>query len=312
MKNRLQSTAMDVRRPHGPLRWAHALALTLASAAALAQPACPPLDWPTAQLEALKTSQWRLDDTERRIRLANELLPCLASPDPSLRDGIAFEALQTWLRRGELSTDTSREIGAKLLAGLSAPDPQGVARPFAMLALAEVIRDDRLRGVWTPPERDAALTRVVDAMRAINDYRGYEAGIGWRHGVAHASDALMQFALNSALTREQLDRILAAVASQVMPPGHAYIHGESERLARPVLFVARRGVYSSEEWHQWFGKLASASFKKGEPVSLTSLARVHDVKGFLMPLYIAVQEGGPPELREKVMPGLVAALRALP
>ncbi|MGA0612031.1 DUF2785 domain-containing protein [Caldimonas sp. KR1-144] len=281
-------------------------------AVSIAAHACPPSEWPRAQLEALKASQWQLADAERRTRLAFDLLPCLASPDPQLRDQLAFEALQTWLRTGALTSATSRELGVRLQDMLSAPDPDGVARPFAMLALAEVVRDDRLRGVWTSAERDATLTRVAEQLRAVTDYRGFEPGIGWRHSVAHASDALMQFALNPALTREQLDRILAAVASQVMPAGHAYVHGESERLARPVLFVARRGLHSTEEWRQWFTQLTKAAVPPGEPASLASLARVHDVKGFLMPLYIAAQEGGPPELRERVLPGLVSALRALP
>jgi len=294
-------------------RAACALALLLAAGIAAAQPACPPPTWPKPQLEALKAQQWKLDDADRRRQLAFELLPCLASPDPQLRDDFAFEALQSWLRGGALTTATSKELGDKLLAALSAPDPDGVGRPFAMLALAEVIRDDRLRGVWTTAERDAVLTRVADTLRAINDYRGFEPGIGWRHGVAHASDALMQFALNGTLTREQLDRILAAVASQVMPAsGHAYIHGESERLARPVLFVGRRGLYTSAEWQQWFAKLAAGAVVKGEPPSPASLARVHDIKAFLMPLYVAVQEGSSPELRDRMLPGIVATLRALP
>lgn len=284
----------------------------LGSGTALAQ-ACPPPAWPKPQLDALKAQQWKLDDPDRRRLLAFELLPCLASPDPHLRDEIAYEALQSWLRGVALSTATSQELGSKLLAALSAPDPDGFARPFAMLALAEVIRDDRLRGVWTVAERDAALTRVTDATRAITDYRGFEPGIGWRHGVAHASDALMQFALNATLNREQLDRILAAVASQVMPAsGHAYIHGESERLARPVLFVARRGLHTSAEWQQWFARLAAGAVVKGEPLSPASLARVHDIKGFLMPLYVAVQESGASDLRDRVLPGIVATLRALP
>lgn len=284
----------------------------LAFAAAAAHAACPSPEWPKAQLEALKAAQWKLDDAERRSRLAFELLPCLASPDPQLRDELAFEALQTWLRSAALSPAASHELGARLLDALSAPDPDGVARPFAMLALAEVVRDDRLRNIWTPAERDAVLARVADHLRTITDHRGFEPGIGWRHGVAHASDTLMQFALNPALTRDQLDRILAAVASQVMPAGHAYVHGESERLARPVLFVARRGLHSADEWRQWFARLVGGAMHAGESTSPASLARVHDLRGFLMPLYVAVQEGGPPELRERVLPGLVSALRALP
>lgn len=288
-----------------------AAALALSSAASGA--GCPPADWPVARLDSLKAIQWALELTDLREHLALDLLPCLAAPDPHVRDELAFEALQTWLRRGELSVATSHALGVRLQDGLSAADAGGFGPPFAALALSEVVRDDRLRGVWTPAERDAALTRVAEYLRSITDYRGFEPGAGWRHGVAHAADALMQFALNPLLTRDQLDRILAAAAGQVMPAsGHAYVHGESERLARPVLFVARRGLYSADEWRAWFARLAAAAAPKGEKTSTASLARAHNLKAFTLWLYAAVHEGGHAELREQLLPALSATLHALP
>src|SRR4030095_4960135 len=91
----------------------------------------------------------------------------------------------------------------------------------------------------------------------VRDYRGFDAKDGWRHGVAHGADLLMQLVLNPAVDRAGIDRVLAAVASQVVPAAeHSYIDGAPHRLARPVLFAAQRGIYTAEEWTAWFAKLA--------------------------------------------------------
>ena len=42
------------------------------------------------------------------------------------------------------------------------------------------------------------------------------------------------------------------------------------------------------------------------------LARLHDAKAFLWPVYAALQEGQDAALRSRLMPGVTAALRALP
>lgn len=283
-------------------------------AAAADGPACPPAGWSLERLQALKAQRWQIDDPAVREQLAQDLLPCLRARDPAWRDDIAFEALQAWLRAGALGDAGRRALGRALLAALDAPDPDGFGPPFAALALSEVARSDRLAPFWRPEERQAVLDAAVRWMQAVHDYRGFEPVAGWRHAVAHGADLLLQLALNPALDKGQLDAILAAVRSQAMPAsGHSYVHGEGERLARPVLFVARRGLHGEAEWNAWFGGLAAAAVgAPGAPVDLAALARVHDLKALLLPLYVAVMEGGDAALRDRLRPGLVAALKALP
>jgi hypothetical protein len=291
---------------------AHLLAALWLAAAQAA--ACPPPGTTKAELLAMKARQWALDDPAARSRLAAGLLGCLRDADPVLRDEIGFEALQHWLRAPALDRVTVRALGTQLLADLETPDPAGFGPPFAALALAEVIRDDRRRGVWSDTERDAALVRVARYLRGVTDRRGFQSGDGWRHGVAHGADALMQFALNPALSRAQLDRILDAVASQVAPADAApYVHGEGERLARPVLFVARRGLHEAVEWSAWLNRVAApAAPAPGAPTTPATLARLHNAKAFVFALYAGVQESGDAALRERLLPGLREALRMLP
>jgi len=292
----------------------HVMALGLAGAAAVfPATACPPEGWPVDRLQSLRAAQWKLDDDAERARVAGELVECLGHPDPELRDALAFEALAGWLRGGSLTLATARELGVRLVDRVLLPDTAGFGAPFAVLALAEVARVDRLSPIWTPEERQGIVDIAAQWMRSITDYRGFEPAAGWRHAVAHGADLLMQLALNPVLDRAQLDRLLDAVGSQVMAAnGHAYVHGESERLVRPVVFIARRGLHTEGDWSAWFGRLAAAAAQPaGQPTTLAMLARRHNLKAFLFPLYAATLESNDAEARRRLLPGVVAALRAL-
>jgi hypothetical protein len=281
-----------------------------------AHAACPPEGETRDSLRSLKAVNWALDDAGRRETVAMGLLDCLSEPDPELRDDLAFGALQQWMRSDQLSADAVRRIEQRLLPRLTiaGAEPSGFAGPFAALVLAEVARIDRLKPLLAPQERDALLAAACDYLRELRDYRGFDAREGWRHGVAHGADLLMQLALNTTLDKFQLERILDAVAHQVLPAGeHFYVYAEGERLARPVLFVARRGLHSRDEWTAWFTAIANAAAQpEGRPVTQASLARMHDAKAFLWPVYAAIQEGQDTGLRQRVLPGVIAALHALP
>ena len=196
-----------------------------------------------------------------------------------------------------------------------AEDPDGFRAPFAALVLSEVARIDRIAAWMSPKQRNALLVAGADYLVSVRDYRGFDAGQGWRHGVAHGADLLMQLALNPALDRAQLDRILAAVATQVAPAGeHAYTYGEPERLARPVIFVLKRGLHDDVAWSLWLqGVVAPAPMAdwSGAFGSQAGLAKRHNTRAFLLALYAGLQEGGDEALRARV-PAVVDALRKVP
>ena len=265
-------------------RWLLGLVL-LAGAPAMAS--CPPAGQDRAGLQALKSAGFAVADAAGKQALAMGLIDCLGDPDPVLRDGIAYEALQHWMRAGDFDAVFLRRLRDALYARLDAPDPHGVSRPFAALVLSEVARTDRIAPWMSPAEREAMLARAGAYLGSVQDYRGFEAGIGWRHGVAHAADWLLQLSLNPALDASQLQRILDAVATQAVPAGgHAYVFGEPDRLVQPVAYVARRGVLTEADWQAWLEDLAARLGPMPTSGDAAWLARRHDLVAFLSALYI--------------------------
>jgi hypothetical protein len=292
------------------------VALLLWAAAAVpafAQQACEPAGMNALALEEFRARQFVVADDEARASLATALLPCLGAADPVVRDATAFAAYSTWMRGKLLPPATLRSLREALYAMLDADDAQGFRRPFAALVLAEIARTDRVESWMPAAERDAMVRRATDYLESILDYRGFDARGGWRHGIAHGSDWLMQLTLNPALTRAQLDAVLAAVATQVVPAsGHAYVFGEPERLARPVLYVARRGLLAAADWELWLGKLASRLGDSAQAYRDSGwLARRHDLYAFLGELYINADlaEEAPVQALQKPV---LEALRKLP
>lgn len=278
--------------------------------------ACPPQGHDRTSLATLKSAGFEMKDDAQRQSLALALLPCLADPDPQLRDGIAFEAYYTWLRAGRVDVATRSALLYRLSAmlGSGEADREGFRQPFAALVLSELARTDRVTPWLAPAQRAALVAQAAAYLSSVRDYRGFDETRGWRHGVAHGADLALQLAMNPAVDRAGLDQLLGAVAAQVAPPGdHSYIDGEPERLARPVLYAAQRGLIPAAEWEQWLRKVAAppASEQKEDAYRTRSaLARQHNLHAFLFALYVNAREIGDAHM-QVLVPALQAVLKSL-
>lgn len=295
------------------MKYRIAAILAFSPASAWGQP-CPPPGWDRAALTQLRAAGFEIAQADRREAFARAIAACLASPDPALRDGVAYEALARMLRAGSVSADTRIALARDLLARLDSGDPAGFGPPFAALVLAEIVRADGIDRYLPDPLRDAIVDAAVRYLGTVRDYRGFDAREGWRHGVAHGADLAMQIARNrNVADRARLERLRDAVAAQVAPAGHFYIYGEPERLTAPIVMIARRGVFSEAEWSDWFARLA-----RPDPLpswgdafqSQEGLARRHNLRAFLQSIWLNARLSSD-ETDDVLLAGAEAALRAM-
>jgi hypothetical protein len=293
----------------------HAAAF-LVPALAAAQ-TCPPPSTARADLLSLRERGFAIENETAREALAMGLLACLASPDPELRDGVAFEALSTWMRGGQLSVETATAVLDSLLPRIApaASDPDGFERSFSALILSEVARMDRIEPFLPAARLEALVAEATSFLQDVDDYRGYDERVGWRHAVAHGADLMLQLSLNARVDAEQLRRILDALATQVAPPGeHFYIYGEPSRLARAVYYVAARDLLAAEEWEDWLSRVTDPAPLGGWDEAFQSqegLAKRHNTAGLLLALYLMVDQDTS-VVRERVMPALMEAIGRVP
>lgn len=276
---------------------------------------CPPEQWTMTQLEALKRDGFKVPDVVQRHALALALPACLGHPSPKLRDGIAFEALSTWMRAAQIDHATMRTLRADLLKMIAKQDAEGFAAPFAALVLSEVARTDRLAAWMSSDERDEMVRAAAMFLAKVSDYRAFNDHEGFRHGVAHGADFALQLALNSATTKAQLDHLMLAIAGQVAPNADvAYWAGESDRLARPIVFIAQRQLHADAEWQSFFGEVTNprplASWQEAFTSEL-GIRKRHNVRAFLLSVYASASSSADPGIRQLLGP-VTAGLKTVP
>ena len=126
----------------------------------------------------------------------------------------------------------------------------------------------------------------------------------------------MQLALDRRSGREAHDRILAAVASQAAASdGHFYLYGEGQRLARPVLMIARAGTLDASAWAAWCRAVAApAPFKDWATAAQgqAGLARTHNLRQFFLALQFGISQSADAPVARDALPAVVEALGSLP
>lgn len=270
----------------------------------------PVAGYDRAALDALKTAQWALPDDAERNRLALALTACVGDPDPAIRDGIAFEAYAHWLRAKQIAPETMRALVRELREQMRVPDAAGFRQPFAALVLSELARAERIEPYLDDYDFSSLVSEAQGYFIHIRDYRGFDEREGWRHGVAHGADLLLQLGLNPRLGSGERYRLVWFVQQQIAPVGHFYVYGEPERLARPIIFMAQRGALTEQQWMEFFASLLP---REGEDLfaSQAGLARRHNVNALLNVVYMNARLSESTE-DDVLLPGVAAAIRALP
>lgn len=220
-----------------------------------------------------------------------DLLYCLDDPDPAVRDGFAYTHLVAGLRDGEHTPEELRALleYLTLMVDHADDDPNGFRGPFAILGLAEVARTDRIEAWMTPFERLDLFMLGAEYLKDLDDYRGFDREEGWRHGVAHTADLFLQLSLNPAVDIEGAAIMLDAIAAKVAPQNApAYVFGEPDRLARPVLFFARADMLTDEIWSNFFDGLKpdETDPRWQDPyMNEAGLRAIHNTKAFAYSIY---------------------------
>jgi hypothetical protein len=256
---------------------------------------CFSSEWKKRDLLSLKKNKFVIVNQDKKEQLALQLLNCLANPDPEIRDGIAFEAISHWLRNDKISHSVYIEMFEALTNALEkeVSDPAGVYQSFSMLVLSEVARVDRKSPFLTDKQRSYLVNIGSHYLTNLRDYRGFSSKVGWRHGIAHSADLMLQLALNPAVNKSMLDKVLQALSSQITAHDlHSYTQGEPKRIAMAVIYIFLRGEHNIDEWGSWIKKLSEpAPFNQWQNVyqSEKGLVKLHNTQSFLYALYAIIK-----------------------
>src|SRR5215813_2669405 len=214
---------------------------------------------------------------ESAFVLARELSGLLGSPDPELRDNLAYVILATWIVEQRKFSQQELlslldEWRANLRSGLGESGTDSVLkRSFSALCLASLAEYD-LKSPFLGASRYRALLADALAYIKVECYiRGYDENNGWIPATAHTADLLS----NALFTKDDQQAVLAAIAEKLSSVSEVYTQREQSRLAQVVIAIVKRADFDGASFNAWIKRLKEddrAVWSKTTP-ALAALAK---------------------------------------
>ena len=244
--------------------------------------------------------------------------PLLASPDPVLRDDVAYSAAERWiLREKRLSPADLRALlrlwTANLDDGLGqSGDDRVFKRSFSALSLSVIAAADLSAPFLEAAEVQAFFDRMLDYFNRERDLRGFDAARGWMHTPAHTSDALKFLSRNQKLAAGSDVRLLEAVRSKIESHDAVFAWGENDRMALALQSAVRRPDADGAAltaWTEHWMKAHRDLWANGPHVDPRRFAMVENAKQVMRSLHAALaMEASPTEKGTAAAKTVLAAL----
>jgi len=225
--------------------------------------------------------------------LAQELSQLLGSPNPELRDDLAYSILARWIARPNILQPTELQAladawRANLKNGIGESGTDSVLkRSFSALCLSLIAEREAKSPFLGTPRYHQLLADALAYLQSERDLRGYDAKLGWIHATAHTADLLRELAGSPLLTKEEQSNILSALAVRLSSAPEVYTQGEQDRMAAAVLAVIRRPGYDPASFETWLTKLQDEDKKVwANPLTPDTLARYQNRTYFLQALVV--------------------------
>jgi hypothetical protein len=232
---------------------------------------------------------------ESASALAGELSAMLASPDPELRDDLAYSILARWIYRGNLTADNLRKLADEWVANLKdaigeSATSSVLKRSFSALCLSSIAERDLKAPFLGKSRYHQLVAAALDYLQAERDLRGYDAKLGWIHATAHTSDLLQALANNPLLSGDEESQILKGIEARLASAPEVYSQGEQDRVAQAVVAVIRRTDFKSELFEPWLAHLKDEDEKTwAEPLTPQTLARYQNHTYMLQALAVRLE-----------------------
>jgi len=246
---------------------------------------------------ALAKGGFELPAGRRAIDLLQEMNTLLSSPDPVLRDEVAYSAAERWILRDKaVSPEELRRIRDRWLqnleAGLGEAGTDAVfGRSFSALCLSLVAAADLQASFMEHAEVQAFFERMLAYFARERDLRGFDVDRGWMHTVAHTADALKFLVRNPKLGAGSDARLLEAARQKLESTDAVFSWGENDRLALALHAAVRRPDADAAALEAWTAHWVSAHralWSAGPHVSPRAFAQVENAKQVLRSLHAAL------------------------
>jgi hypothetical protein len=206
-------------------------------------------------------NHYAIPQGQQVLSLVRELSGYLGSPDPELRDDLAYSILDVWIvYRNQLSTteltSLESEWETNLRAGIGETSTDSVfRRSFSALCLAAVVERDHKSSFLGQAGYRKLLDDSLIYLRQERDLRGFDPVKGWIHSTAHTADLLAALAASPGFKMEDQARVLQAISERLSSAKQIFSYGEQDRLAAAITAIVARKDFDLPGFQRWLASL---------------------------------------------------------
>ena len=213
---------------------------------------------------AIAANKYQIPPNEKPFALAQELSGYLASPDPELRDDLAYSILTVWIvNRQQFSPEELIQLQerwtANLHTGLGETGTDSIlGRSFSALCLSSLAERELKTPFLGEARYRALLGAALDYLRDEKDLRGYDPVKGWIHATAHTADLLAALAAHPLFRKQDQAAVLRAITQRLATANEVFAYGEQDRLANVVAVIVTRADFDLDGFQSWLADLDAA------------------------------------------------------
>ncbi|MGD7044809.1 DUF2785 domain-containing protein [Jeotgalibacillus proteolyticus] len=237
-------------------------------------------------------SDWQEVD---RLSIIVSMLEHIGSTDAELRDQLIYTSFyRLIIESNHLESELLKELlnaclSELIFKGIGEEETDTVfTRAFSTLLIALILYRDHQENFLSSSTVATIKENLISYINLETDLRGYIAGKGWAHSVAHVADAFGGLVKNPKLNTDCYPEILRTLWNKILISKTVYVHDEEERLLIPILEMLDRGlnVQKAEELIQHLP--IELKNQKEQLESEKYWFLVFNVKTFLKSFYIKI------------------------
>ena len=248
--------------------------------------------------QAIARNDYKPPAGKSTAELSQPLSAMLGSPDPEMRDQIAYTTFAHWIYQDRtLSPDDLRPLITEWLSNLTkdvggAGTDAVLRRSFSALVLSVVMARDNAAPFLQEEEFRRILNGAIAYADAERDLRGYDPEKGWFHSAAHTADLLKFLGRSRYLKEADQASILGAISRKMTSAEIVFTFGEDERMARAVLSIVARKDFDSRAFQEWLTNCKPVPPTSDSP-SLGDLRTLQNLKNMLAKLEVLLVNPSP-------------------
>ncbi|MGP1907978.1 DUF2785 domain-containing protein [Metabacillus sp. JX24] len=191
-------------------------------------------------------SDWQKVD---KLLLIKSMIEHIGSTDGELRDQLIYTSFyRLIIESNQLEPELLKELldiclSELIFKGIGEKETDTVfTRAFTTLLIALILYRDNQANFLSPGTVYSIKEKLIKYINLERDLRGYIAGKGWAHSIAHVADTFEELVKNPKLDPEFYPEILQTLWSKILISNSVYVHNEDERIIIPILEMLERGM----------------------------------------------------------------------